>query len=241
MDNVKMIEPGIYKAPLILPESLELKREEFQKIILNAQRRIRRFAGKYGWENLTDESFFDEVRIFDDKEKFDRFILDLQGMTIEEVLQSASMKPGTTIPKTFSAGLEKRILFAVSPRLYATNFPEGIGEDSYEKLFAHEIAHRLHIRILGGNEDAMGPVWFFEGFAIYAVGQFTMNTPSLDENSIWKIVKNEKRGSYLKYNAVFRYFLEKSSLSELVKKAGDEDFIEQISSLWSHHQSYRSQ
>ncbi|MCD4782370.1 MAG: hypothetical protein K8T10_00925 [Candidatus Eremiobacteraeota bacterium] len=231
MSEVKMIETGIFKAPLILPKSLESKKEEFEQIILNAQRRVRRFAGKYGWKDLTDESFFDEVRIFDDKEKFDRFLLELQGMTIEEVLQSASMDSGTKIPKTFSGGLEKRILFAVSPDLFAMNFPEGIEEDSYEKLFAHEIAHRLHVRILDGDEDAMGAVWFFEGFAMYAVDQFSGKIPDLSKEEIREILESKKRGSYLKYNAVFRHFAKKSSLPELVKKACDEDFIEWLLAL----------
>jgi hypothetical protein len=65
---------------------------------------------------------------------------------------------------------------AVSPELYAENYPEGIEEDSYEKLLAHKIAHGLHIRILNGDEGRMGPTWFFEGFAIYAVEQFREST-----------------------------------------------------------------
>ena len=33
----------------------------------------------------------------------------------------------------------------------------------YEKLIAHELAHAYHIQLLDGDEESMGPVWFYEG------------------------------------------------------------------------------
>ena len=143
---------------------------------------------KYGWEEHVKQSFIDRVEIYDNKKVFDLALLKI-----------FDMPETTTLPKTYSAALENRILMAVSPELYAYNFPEGIEEDSYEKLLAHEIAHRLHIRVLNGNEDEMGPIWFFEGFAIFAVDQFAKEKIDLDKEKIKKIILNPDRGDYREY------------------------------------------
>ncbi|MEQ8167698.1 MAG: hypothetical protein ABRQ38_02290 [Candidatus Eremiobacterota bacterium] len=90
---------------------------------------------------------------------------------------------------------------------------------------AHEIAHRLHVRILNGNEEAMGPLWFFEGFALYAANQFEDSSLILSEEEIGEIIRSEERGSYEKYAFVFRYFLKKKPLEDMIEQAGKKDFI----------------
>ena len=40
---------------------------------------------------------------------------------------------------------------------------DGDEENAFEKLLAHEMAHRLHIRILNGNENAMGQYGSMKG------------------------------------------------------------------------------
>jgi len=216
--------------PIILPKSLESRRKEFERTLIDAQRRVRRFAEKYGWKRHVEESFFDRLEIYDDKDKFDKMLLELHGDDLESLLESASVA-GVSIPKEFSAGLEKNVLFAVSPELYEKNFHIGVEEDYYEKVLAHEIFHRLHIRILEGNEEAMGPIWFFEGFAIFAADQFRELAIELGADEIWEIIRSKKRGSYVKYKIVFDHFLGKVSLHELVKRAGDEDFMKWLEQL----------
>ena len=200
--------------PLILSDSLEPQRKELEEAVLSAQMIIRDFAKRHGWEELTKQSFADRAEIYDKKEMFDRRLLELAGVPLD-----------TRLPKEYSAALEKRVLVAVSPQLYAQNYPDGIEKKSFEKLLAHEIAHRLHIRILNGNEEAMGPIWFFEGFAIYAAEQFEKSSPDLNPKEMWEIVKSPNRGSYKKYATVFRHFLKKATLQELVKHAGKKDFL----------------
>ena len=51
------------------------------------------------------------------------------------------------------------------------------------------------------------------------------------ENEIWKIVETTERGSYEKYAFVFRHFTNKVSLNKLVKRAGDDNFINWLKSL----------
>lgn len=208
-----MIEKGIFRIPLALPPSLEPRRESLEKAMLEAQRRLKRFASEYGWGVHVGESFADRAEIFDDKEKFDLALKEITGTD-----QSVEF------PRTFSAALEHRVLLCVSPPLYRKNYPEGIEEHAYEKLITHEMAHRLHIRILGGNEDAMGPIWFFEGFALFAAGQFEHEKESLTASQIAEVMTAEERGSYRLYAAVFRYFAKSTPVPELVEKARSDDF-----------------
>ncbi len=208
------------KTPIILPNSIENQRKEFEEIVLNAQKSIKKFARRYSWKDLTYKTFMDSVIIIDSKEDFDKFVKGFLKMNIT-----------TKLPKSFSACLENRTLISVSPGVYAEIYPEGIEDNSFKKLLTHEIAHRLHIRILEGNEDAMGPTWFYEGFAIYAANQFNNSNIKLSENQIWEIVKGTKKGTYKEYAFVFRFFLNKASLNELIKKAGDKNFINLLKSL----------
>ena len=75
-------------------------------------------------------------------------------------------------------------------------------------------------------------LYVFEGFAIYAAGQFLNYSLSPDE--IWKIVESSEKGSYKKYGAVFRYFSERipiHELNELIKHAGYKDFLEWLKQI----------
>jgi len=216
-----LVEEGVYSVPIFLSSSLKPRRRQFVRTLLAAQRRIVKFADRFGWKDLTLESFLDCARIFDTKADFDNALAKIAGLPSSAVF-----------PKTYSAALECRVLMAVSPELYAENYPEGIEENSFEKLLAHEIAHRLHIRILRGNEDAMGPIWFFEGFATFAAEQFK-GLSGLKGNEIREILSDQERGSYRKYAGVFRFFAEKASVEELVRKASKENFSAWLLSLVS--------
>ena len=220
MEKPQKIEEGVYKIPLVLPMSLESQRYELEQTLLAAQRRLRSFAIQYGWSDLIKENFADHAEIYDDKNKFDQRFLKLHGEDLS-----------TKLPKAVSAALEKKVFISVSPKLYNQNYPEGIEERSFEKLITHEMAHRLHIRILNGNESAMGPIWFFEGFAIYAAGQFENYNPQMESTEIWEIIRSAKRGSYKKYGVVFRYFLKKASIQELIEHAGHKDFLKWLEKI----------
>lgn len=155
MKKPKMIEEGVYKILLVLAKSLEPQRDELEETLLLAQRRLRAFAVRNGWDNFVRERFADRAEIYDDKGAFDIAFCRL-----------GNVDPSIELPRTYSAALEKGVFIAVSPELYSKNYPEGV-------------------------EDAMGPIWFYEGFAIYAAGQF--ETFSLDSTEIWKIVRSTER------------------------------------------------
>lgn len=213
--DIKRVSPGVFSVPLHLPPSLEPRRAEFEEQLLEAQRQLRKFAEDNYWERLTDSPLIKSAEIYDKKEDYDNHLYELEP----------ELK-GKAIPKTFTAGIERDVFFAVSPEICNEVFPEGIEKDSYKKLILHELAHRLHVRVVHGREEKMGPVWFYEGFAVNAADQYAAVAPELTDKEIWEVVKDSKRGSYLKYRTVIKHFLKKHSLQELVEHAGDKDFLE---------------
>lgn len=210
----------VHTIPLVLSPNLEAQRAELEKALRDAQLRLQRFAIQNNWGQFVKERFAERAEIYDDKAQFDRALIGLAGLDAT-----------TKIPLTYCAALENNVLISVSPRLYREIYPEGVEERSFEKLLTHEMAHRLHIRILKGNEDAMGAVWFYEGFAVYAAGQFADSRLPAEE--IWKIVKgkDERTESYRHYAAAFRFFLTKATIVELVDKAGSSDFVKYLENL----------
>ena len=213
-------EVGIHNIPIQLESPLESQRVYFEHTLLAAQRRLRDFALKHNWKACLNEPFAKLFRVYADKASFDHDLLEICGL-----------EPTLELPKTYCAALEQNVLMSVSPELYRTLYPEGDEESAFEKLLTHEMAHRLHIRILGGNEEAMGAVWFYEGFALYAAGQFGQAVPTLNNAEIWKIVNAQERGDYRQYTAVFRYFTEKASIQQLIGMADNPEFVDWLKEI----------
>jgi hypothetical protein len=211
-DNLNK-KQALLAIPVSIPKTLENRRKEFQSYVEAARNNINAFAKKYEWQNLTKDDFIDSVMIFDNKNKF--------NITLLKLAEADTL---TELPQTYCAALEKRTLVAVSPEYYANVYPAGVESRYYEKLLTHEIAHRLHVRILNGHEEEMGPIWFYEGFAIFVAGQFSNSVINLNKEEMTDVMKDSVRGSYEKYSFIFRYFLKKVSLKELIIKAKDENF-----------------
>ena len=208
---------NVYNIPLTLPQSLESQRPLFEKYLINAQKRLNNFASKHGWEKYINESLVDKVIVFETRTEFKEY-----------VVSHCDFDPSIEIPETLSAVLENRELLLISPELYAKDYPNGIEDNSYEKLMCHEMVHRLHVRILNGDEDKMGPVWFYEGFAIYGCNQFENMNIELSESEILEILKSKKRIDYRKYGFIIRYFLKTKSLSDMIENAHRDEFYDYL-------------
>jgi len=205
---------------LVLSPSLEPRRAEFVDEARAAVGIVKEFAGRHGWDSLAVEPFMDSVMVFDDKRAFDRTLLSLVGADT-----------ATVLPAGYCAALEQRVLVAVTPEIYSRTYPDGIEEGSYAKLMAHEMCHRLHIRVLEGDEEAMGPVWFFEGFAVYAAGQLASPGRGLSPAELRKVLDDPERGDYRLYRLALEHYLGKATLPELVARAGGKGFDEWLRSL----------
>ncbi len=209
------IEYGVHDIPIHLAASLEPQRASLHSTLLATQRRLKDFALKHDWQACVEAPFAQLFHVYADKVSFDHDLLEICGLdtTIE-------------LPETYCAALEQGVLMSVSPKLYRALYPAGDEKSAFEKLLAHEMAHRLHIRILGGDEEAMGAVWFYEGFALYAAGQFEKTAPHLTAAEIWGVVSAPERGDYRQYAAVFQHFLGKASIQQLVDMAGKAEFVD---------------
>jgi hypothetical protein len=202
---------------MILPESLEERRSEFIENVNCAKENIRKFSKRNGWEALSTDTYFDSVMIFDVKKEFDVTFLTLIGKD-----------PGMTVPENYCAALEERTLICMNPEYCEQVLPDASGEHFYDKMMTHEIAHKLQISILKGDEGAIGPVWFYEGFAMYAAKQFEYSEIELSKEEMVEIITNPKQGNYEKYAFILRYLVEIVPLKDLVEKAGNKDFNEEM-------------
>ncbi len=206
------------RVALQLPPTHENRRSSIDEAVLAAVEIKTAFARAHGWVDEGDRSLFDRVEIFATQNELWQRVLELHDLPRDQPLPT----------KGLAAGLEHRHLLAVTPELYAEIAPEyaEADPDAWARLLAHELVHRLHVEILGGDEDAMGPMWFFEGFAVLGASQ------SLDrgleyasfEEALAEAKDSASPLAYRRFVAAVRFFAARIQLSELVLHAGAPDF-----------------
>lgn len=210
--GLELLEIGVWDVPLTLAPSLEFRRDLYGVFVRSGQRRIRDFSRRYKWQRHTSTPLVRSVAIYDDKEDFDLAAARLIGAS------------PTRIPRTRVAAERRGELAMVAPDVYRELAAEGIETDSYEKLVAHELAHVLHGRILDGAEELAGPLWFYEGFAVYAAGQFEVLQQEPTHDEIVRVVQGAEPGNQRLAGGVLRYYARRVPLQELVKRAGQANF-----------------
>lgn len=208
-----LIQTAVLAQELILPPSLEGRRGELLDVIRKAQERVGRFCESHDWSFLLRQPILGKVEIYESKAAFDD--------QLRRLYPEAAKGP---IPRSFAAGFEGDTFFAVAPEIYAKNVPQFVEPDFYEKLIAHEIAHKLHTRLLHGHEEKMDPIWFWEGFATFVSGQFDSEPCTITPEQLRAVLNNPKRGDYRQYNQAFKCFIPLVPIQELVRRAADEDF-----------------
>ncbi|MDD3001874.1 MAG: hypothetical protein PHF29_08985 [Candidatus Riflebacteria bacterium] len=197
------------------------RQNEFRDYLQSAHIRLNAFAERHGWGYLADKTFIDSWEIYAEKPAFDQRLCSLSGLPA-----------GTILPPTFSAALERRVLLSVTPEIYRKNYPQGVEPEFYERLICHELAHRLHVRILEGNEDAMGPTWFFEGFALFAADQFSGSFSPYSAEELRKVFSEVKRGDYRRYAIAFRQLAGMTdSLADFLTWPAKPDFMERLEAV----------
>lgn len=174
----------------------------FNQDILIAKERLNNFLVDHGWQPIK-ENLIKEYIHYETKELFDSNLIRLSSSSLQEV------------PKTYVAVGDQRLLRVISWQSYQEVFPKNNHED-YIDLLVHEMAHIFHSNLVG--DEKMGPVWFFEGFAILAANQY-IKAPKLAENEVSEILESKKRGNYEKYAYILREFIKKHTLKQMVEKA----------------------
>lgn len=146
---------------------------------------------------------------------------------IKDVIKALKVDDHYVLPKTLSGVVIDHTLYILSKSEYENVFPEeGQLEHGYVKLFVHELAHLLHIDLLEGKEDLMGPRWFYEGFATYVAKQFL--DQKHDQKTLLDIFENDKGTRYTFYADIFRRIIEHKTVNELIFHINDDGYIENL-------------
>ena len=84
----------------------------------------------------------------------------------------------------------------------------------------------LHVALVDGDEDKMGPQWFFEGFAVLGAGQKLGGDLAFDSSAQALAAAKDTHSplAYRRFGAAVRYFSTKTPLPTLVRRAHTEDF-----------------
>ncbi len=209
---------------MTLPEDVESRRAEYASAIVRGWEIVRSFADENGWAAQAEAPTFDRVEIFSTRADLWSAVLVIYDAPSDTPL------PGTGPV----AAIEGRILLSVTAEAYARAHPVyAEAPESLARLYAHEMIHRLHVRLLDGDDDAMGPRWFYEGLAVLGSGQdFDMGHvvyESAEEALAGARETAEPTLAYQRYAATLRYFLRHHALGTLVERAGDDGFEDWLS------------
>lgn len=205
-----------------MPPELEGRRMEFARAVVEAQLISDAFAREHHWQAFAEAPAFESVEIYASQDELWKRVIGLTGLP-----------PDAAIPSDgFAAGIVADVLVAVTPQEYRKLRPEyAARKGAWVLLLAHEIIHQLHQRIVGGDEKAMGPRWFYEGFATRGAGQHLGGEEIRTMIEARTAMRAEGRGSYARFEQALRFFERRIPLRELVRRSGQQDFETWLSTL----------
>ena len=174
--------------------------------------RISSFLSMHKLPHVDLEDLLQEVFIFENHKQFSAKLSSVLNVAESEILPN---HVGTIINKS---------LYIMDQQYYSNQHPEQETNTSYQKLITHELTHQYHIFFLNGNEDHMGPVWFYEGFACSLADQFNDSKTSFSLKEIHDAMFSTKRVSYNIYKVIFDICMEEKSVLWLLHNAHKENF-----------------
>ncbi len=201
---------------LVCPPGMEERKKEFAAGVVDAHTIVYDFAVAHGWQAEMDPPLFNSVEIFESEDAL---------LTDDRLSAITTPHDAGSEGEALCAVLFEGVLMAVTPEEFEQLRPEYAAMDrAWQRLLAHEMAHELHSRVAGGEEH-MGPRWFYEGFAMYVAGQVFHEKVSKAEEAR-AAIGARSRGSYAKYVAAFRFFVERLGLKQLLAHAHRKGFEE---------------
>lgn len=193
--------------------------EAIEKSYLHAKTILKDFISVNHLPALGSLELIDEIIVFNQHADFKKILVSKLSMKKEDIQPS------------FVGTIWKKTLYLMTKSYYFDHYTSGIESFGYEKLIAHELAHAYHIHLLDGLEEAMGPVWFYEGFAIFASGQFASRIDKVSIQHLERILFSEDRMFYQLYGALFQELVLHESLTSLVRDASNPNFSQSIYDL----------
>ena len=175
--------------------------------------------------NLDDYNVIDRIVIFSNQDAVRLYFKKNYGIAEDQ------------IPDTFAGTIIDRRLLLVNRSEYKSIwkrlYPEWKWTDEeYYKLIKHEMAHAFHENYAVanfGSADAMGPQWFFEGFAVVAAGQFMCEPMSVKE--IQRLFSQKEvfsKPSYPEYGCAVQSLVLHYGLRRVLENAKESEFPRNI-------------
>lgn len=198
---------------LKVDDEIRARKQEFCTAVEQAMQNVDAFARAYKLEKYLEKPIISSAEVVRDRARLEHRLREMYGAP-----------PSVVFPPGLSAGNDAKSILVIMPEEEAKKYSAKFIEAGfYVKLLTHELIHLLHIRLVDGKEDEMGPMWFFEGFAVMGSKQL--------ENFEWPAFQKEfveildpKRGDYRKYGFAVRNLARKQEISELVQRARRADF-----------------
>lgn len=172
----------------------------------DAELLIAAFAFRNGFGDAYRRGLVREIKVFTTKAEFDRYLLAAGVWT-----QTAP------VPENYVALFHKGTLLATAEDDARRTNPAMGGHDDYVRILTHEFAHGLHIAVLNGDDAAMGPRWFFEGFAVAAAGQF--EGPEISAADYRAVIAGLPKSDYRVFGAAVRKLAQTHSYADLIERA----------------------
>jgi hypothetical protein len=213
----------------VLDSSLARDRDSYEREVSRALADVYAFFSAAGLD-LTGK-LIDSVTVFGGPAKARAYLASTYGVSVEQ------------IPATFSGTVEGTSLFLVSrgayQQIWHRLYPDwNWTTNTYRQLVAHELCHRAHEIVVTarfGSADAMGPAWFFEGFAVTCAGQFHSEQGPMSLVEIQQQVGShqEPTSSYPLYGRLVRSLAARYGIKLLIESAAQPGFPDM---LWSSKQ-----
>lgn len=204
------------KSPLpLVAYACSGRTEDFRPTLERATERLADFARREALGGLAPARFAERVIVYPSKACFDAMVRSSPGWPSAQ----------RDVPRNFLGVAQQRELHVVAWPVFHEVHPAD-SLDDYVKLVAHELTHLLHAA-MAGDEDRMGPIWFYEGLAVAAADQYP-GAPVPTGDALHDVLHSSDRGNYADYGAIVRALSRHRSLGVLVQFAPDPDFDDRV-------------
>lgn len=149
--------------------------------------------------------------------------------SFDEMMHLSGWPQNQAVPENYVGVGQNQVIHVVSWQVYKEIHPNDSPQD-YQKLITHELTHLFHVAYLKGQDDQMGPRWFYEGLACLVAIQYEGSVlPSKD--TIQKILKDDNYGDYKAYAALLREIIKSRSVPALLKEAKKSGFNKEVEKI----------
>ena len=192
---------------------------EYYQYSLKGYKIVKLFADKHDLPVAALQEMIQTMYVYHDHNQFS---IDLSKMF--------NVKKNEILP-SYVGTIVNHALFIMDKEYFLIQNPSYIGDSEYIKLIAHELAHEYHIFLLDGNENDMGPIWFYEGFATAVANQYEDQDKSYSKEKIKEVILTNDRNSYAVYRRLFEIIEINFDMAYILRAINNPHFVNRIIDL----------